>query len=105
MVSAAHNVCKAGLYLAIVSATVETENPQAEIKPAMDLLGSTLDVFITVSDIHESTNDPKAENLFVTSSYDATSHFESASEQILEMYEEIIGEKLVFNIEATEDEY
>jgi len=27
MVSGAHNVCKAGLYLAIVSATVETSNP------------------------------------------------------------------------------
>lgn len=105
MVSAAHNVCKTGLYLAIVSATVETADPQAEIKPAMELLGNVLDVFITVSDIHESTNDAKAENLFVTSSYDATSHFESASEQILEMYEEIIGEKLVFNIEANEDEY
>lgn len=105
MVSGAHNVCKAGLYLAIVSATVETSNPQEEIKPAMDLLGAVLDVFITVSDIHESTNDPKVENLFVTSSYDATSHFESASQQILDMYEEIIGEKLVFNIEATEDEY
>lgn len=105
MVSGAHNVCKAGLYLAIVSATVETADPQAEIKPAMDLLGQVLDVFITVSDIHEATNDPKTENLFVTSSYDATSHFESASQQILDMYEEIIGEKLVFNIEATEDEY
>ena len=89
MVSASHNVCRSGLYLAIVSATVETSNPQAEIKPAMDLLGEVLDVFITVSDIHESTNKPKEENLFVTSSYDATSHFESASQQILDMYEEM----------------
>jgi len=105
MVSGAHNVCKQGLYLAIVSATVETENPQAEIQPAMDLLGAVLDVFITVSDIHLPTNNPAAEHLFITSSYDATSHFESASQQILDMYEQIIGEKLVFNIEANEEDY
>jgi len=71
----------------------------------MKLLGKVLDVFITVSDIHEPCNDPAAENLFVTSSYDATSHFESASQQILDMYESIVGEKLVFNIEATDEEY
>jgi Rab GDP dissociation inhibitor len=46
MVSAAHNVCRQGLYLAIASATVETNDPQAELKPAMDLIGETLDVFI-----------------------------------------------------------
>jgi len=71
----------------------------------MDLLGKVLDVFITVSDIHETVNDPVKENLFITSSYDATSHFESASQQILDMYEQIVGEKLEFNIEMTEEEY
>lgn len=70
----------------------------------MDLLGKLLDVFITVSDIHEPINDPTKENLFVTSSYDATSHFESASQQILDMYEHIVGEKLEFNIEMNEED-
>jgi len=51
MVSGTHNVCKQGLYLAIISATVETGDPQAEIKPAMDLLGSTLDVFIQINEL------------------------------------------------------
>jgi Rab GDP dissociation inhibitor len=106
MVSAAHNVCRQGLYLAICSATVETNDPQAELKPAMDLIGATLDVFIQISEIHEPCNDSKAEGLFVTSSYDATSHFETAGDQILDMYEQIAGEKLVFNIQPSEeDEY
>jgi Rab GDP dissociation inhibitor len=106
MVSSAHNVCRQGLYLAICSATVETNDPQAELKPAMDLIGETLDVFIQISEIHEPCNDSKAEGLFVTSSYDATSHFETAGDQILEMYEQIAGEKLVFNIQPSEeDEY
>jgi Rab GDP dissociation inhibitor len=38
-VSYTHNVAAAGWFLAIVSTTVETENPEAEIKPGLDLLG------------------------------------------------------------------
>lgn len=106
MVSGTHNVCKQGLYLAIISATVETNDPQAEIKPAMDLLGSTLDVFIQINELQEAVNDPKIDRLFVTSSYDATSHFESASQDILDMYQSIVGEVLEFNISPEgEDEY
>ena len=92
--------------MAICSATVETNDPQAELKPAMDLLGATLDVFIQISELHEPTNDSKAEGLYVTSSYDATSHFETAGDEILAMYEQLMGEKLVFNIQPSEeDEY
>lgn len=64
MVSAAHNVCRQGLYLTIISASVESHNPQAdeatnqknaqaEIQPAFDLIGGRdkiLDIFITISD-------------------------------------------------------
>jgi Rab GDP dissociation inhibitor len=42
--------------------------------------------------------------LFVTKSYDATSHFESASDEVLELYQRITGEKLDLNIEPGEDE-
>ena len=38
-VSFAHNVASAGHYVAIVSTTVETSNPEAELKPGLDLLG------------------------------------------------------------------
>lgn len=38
-VSFAHNVAAAGHYIAIVSTTVETDNPEAELKPGLDLLG------------------------------------------------------------------
>ncbi|CAG8465372.1 3675_t:CDS:10, partial [Acaulospora colombiana] len=38
-VSSAHNVCAKDYYLAIVSTIVETDNPEAEIKPGLDLLG------------------------------------------------------------------
>jgi len=38
-VSFAHNVASEGHYIAIVSTTVETGNPEAELKPGLDLLG------------------------------------------------------------------
>ena len=40
----------------------------------------------------------------MTKSYDATSHFESAGDEVLEMYERITGEKLDLNIEPTDEE-
>lgn len=38
MISYAHNVAAQGKYVAIVSTTVETNDPEKEIKPALDLL-------------------------------------------------------------------
>jgi Rab GDP dissociation inhibitor len=61
-------------------------------------------MFVKVSDIYEPVADGTANNLWVTSSYDATSHFESASLDVLAMYEKIVGEKLDLNIEPDEDE-
>ena len=37
-------------------------------------------------------------------SYDSTSHFEKASEEILDIYQKIVGEKLDLNIEPDENE-
>jgi Rab GDP dissociation inhibitor len=104
MVSHSHAVCADGLRIAIVSATAETNNPEAEIQPAMAFLGNVLEVFIQISDVHEPTNDAKAENLFVTKSYDATSHFETSSKDVLAIYEKITGETLDLNIQPDDDD-
>lgn len=104
MVSYSHLICKKGMYVAIVSTTVETENPEQEIQPAIELLGPVLEMFVNVSDLYEPVTDGTENNLWVTSSYDATSHFESASIDVLHMYEKIVGEKLDLNIEPDEDE-
>jgi len=79
MVSYSHLICKKGLYVAIISATVETETPEQEIQPAVELLGEVLEMFVSVSDVYDPVADGTDTNLWVTSSYDATSHFESAS--------------------------
>lgn len=106
MVSSDHAVCAKGLYIAIISTTVESNNPEAELEPALKLLGNVLEMFVSISDLHEPINDAKSEQLFITKSYDATSHFESASLDVLDIYEQITGEKLDLNIEPSEeDEY
>ena len=54
----------------MVSANVETSTPELEIRPALDLLGPTLETFTDISTIYEPVSDGKAENLFITKSYD-----------------------------------
>jgi len=83
MVSYSHLICAKGIYVAIISATVETDHPEQEIQPAVGLLGDILEMFVSVSNVYEPLTEGSASNLWVTSSYDATSHFETASEEIL----------------------
>ena len=106
MVSGSHAICKQGLYIAMISTTVETSDPEKEIQPALDLIGPCLEMFTQISDIHEPTNNAAEETLYITKSYDATSHFETSSQDVLAIYEAITGTKLDLNIQPSEeDEY
>lgn len=67
----------------MISTTVETDKPELEIKPAEDLLGPILEKFVEISPVFVPTDDGCKDNLYVTKSYDATSHFESASDDVL----------------------
>lgn len=88
----------------MVSATVETDKPELEIRPALDILGGIVEYFVDVSVLYEPISSGKDDNLFITKSYDPQSHFEAASEEVLELYEKITGEKLDLNIEPTDEE-
>lgn len=48
MVSATHNVSAKGFYVAMVSTTVETNNPEAELKPGLDLLGEIREKYVSL---------------------------------------------------------
>jgi len=104
MVSSAHAVCAKGFYIAMVSAMVETGKPELEIRPALDILGNVVELFTDITNLYEPTSTGKDDRLFITKSYDPQSHFEAASEEVLELYEKITGEKLDLNIEPTDDE-
>lgn len=56
MISFAHNVAAQGKYIAIVSTTVETDDPEKEIKPALDLLEPIEQKFISISDQYAPTD-------------------------------------------------
>mmetsp|Transcript_34830 Transcript_34830/g.90978 ORF Transcript_34830/g.90978 Transcript_34830/m.90978 type:complete len:451 (-) Transcript_34830:67-1419(-) len=103
MISWAHCVAAKDKYIAIVSATVETPNPVQEIQPALNLLGKIENQFMSVSDLYEPIDDGSKDNVYVTSSYDATSHFESASEDVLSLWERISGSPLDMTIPTALD--
>lgn len=98
-VSSSHCVCSNGYFIAICSTQIETQSPEAELQPAFAILGEVMVSFIKVYDTFEPVDDGKRDNLYVSKSYDATSHFESACEDVLSLYERILGEPI--NLEST----
>jgi Rab GDP dissociation inhibitor len=93
MMAGVHQVCKQGYYVAIISATVETNKPEDELKPAFNILGNIKEKFITISEIYAPNTDNK-DNIYVTKSLDPASHFETATQDVLELYKKITGKDL-----------
>lgn len=93
-VSAAHNVAPDGKWLAFVSTTVETENPEAELALGFELCGEILERFVEVKDIYEPAEDGSKDGVFISNSYDATSHFETTFDDINSLYKRVTGAEL-----------
>lgn len=89
----------------MVSTAVETNQPEQEIQTAISLLGPILEMFVSVATLYDPLDDGKLNNLWITKSYDPSSHFEVASNDILDVYQRLTGEKLDLNIEADDEEY
>ena len=96
MVSFTHQVASKGWYIAMVSTTVETNNPEAEIQPGVALLGPVKQKFIQISDLFEPLDDGKEKQLFISKSYDATSHFETTCKDVLDIFERGTGAQFDF---------
>ncbi|KAL5534102.1 GDI1 [Sanghuangporus baumii] len=95
MVSSTHNVCAKDIYVAIVSTIVETDKPELEIRPGLDLLGPIYDKFVSVSPLYTPTTTGQDDNIFITKSYDATSHFETVVEDVHDVWKRVVGSDLV----------
>lgn len=93
-VSSAHNVCPKGFWIAIVSSVVETSNPEAELKVGFDLLGPIEERFTHVADLMAPADDGTKNKIFISKSYDATSHFQSVSADVRDIYRRIAGKEL-----------
>jgi Rab GDP dissociation inhibitor len=99
-----HQVCFKGMYLAVVSCNVETDDPHKELLPGLALLGPIQQEFFSVSDSYEAVNDPSKDGCYITSTFDATTHFETASDEVIKMYKALTGKDLDLTISADPDD-
>ena len=81
IVSSAHNVCPKGYYIAIVSTIAETSsNHHLELQPGFERLGKIEEKFMGPSiPLYEPLESGRNDNIFISKSYDATSHFETTT--------------------------
>jgi Rab GDP dissociation inhibitor len=122
-VSYFHKIAADGKYIAVVSASVEGKQvepyagsgDQAEdvkmaqqyLGPALKILGQVDQLFFWITDYNEPADNGDAKsgnNCFISKSYDATTHFESATDEVLSMYTAITGEVLDMTITAEPDD-
>nr|CAD1822083.1 unnamed protein product [Ananas comosus var. bracteatus] len=99
--SYAHNVAPKGKYIAFVSTEAETDKPEVELKPGIDLLGPVEETFFDIYDRYEPINNPSDDNCFISTSYDATTHFESTVADVLAMYSKITGKELNLSVDLS----
>ena len=97
MVSSAHNVCPKGYYIAIVSTIAETsQNHHLELQPGLERLGRIEEKFMGPPiPLYEPLESGISDNIFISKSYDATSHFETTTDDVKDIYRRAQGEELV----------
>lgn len=83
------------MYLATVSTIVESDKPELELRPGLDLLGPIHEKFISISSLYEPVGQGKEEKIFITRSGDATSHVETIVEDVHDVWRRVTdGKKL-----------
>ena len=92
--SSSHNVCAKGRYFASVSTTVETQDPHRELEVGLRMLGPIDELFYSVSDVLEPVADGTADAAYISTGYDATTHFETTVRDVIDMYKRITGKDL-----------
>ncbi|KAG1710402.1 Rab GDP dissociation inhibitor beta [Nymphon striatum] len=97
LVSHTHQVAAKGWFTAMVSTTVETNDPENEIRPGLKLLEPIRQKFVSISDVFKPTDLGNESQVFISKSYDATSHFETTCVDVLNIYERGTGEKFDFS--------
>ncbi|XP_068998665.1 rab GDP dissociation inhibitor beta [Embiotoca jacksoni] len=96
VVSFTHNVASDGMYIATVSTTVETSNPEKEVQPGLELLEPIKQKFVSVTNLLVPNEDGNKSQIFVSRSYDTTNHFELECDDIKDVYRRLTGAELSF---------
>jgi Rab GDP dissociation inhibitor len=105
LVSSAHQVAPPGKFLVILSTTVETNNPEAELQPAIDLCGGFLKRWTMVKPLLNPINNPLEDGIFISKSYDATSHFDTVADDVIRLYQLVSGLEDVSHIRIPKEAY
>jgi len=87
-------VCPKGKYVAIVSTNLEKDDVEGECKPGLDLLGPIEQKFISVCDEYVPLEDGRKDGVYISTSYDGSSHFETMSLDVLDIYKRITGQDM-----------
>ncbi|KAK5998474.1 Rab GDP-dissociation inhibitor [Cladobotryum mycophilum] len=95
-VSSTHNVCPKGYWIAIVSTIAEgSANHHIELQPGLERLGAIEEQFMSAPiPIYEPLDNGKTDNIFISKSYDATSHFETTTDDVKDIFFRATGEEL-----------
>lgn len=104
VLSDVHCVVPKGYYLAIVSTIVETATPHVELEPAFKLLGTRLDTLMGLAELYEPQDDGSESSIYLSKSYDASSHFESATDDIKDLYFRVTGKPLILKKRAADED-
>lgn len=92
-------VCPKGWYIALVSTSVETDKPEDELKPGLDILGPVKYKAVGIHDCYEPCIEGTVDGLYCSASYDPTTHFETTIAEVLKLYEQIMGAPVNFGAE------
>lgn len=97
LISHTHQVAAKGWFIGMVSTTIETENPEAEIAPGLALLAPVTHKFVSISDYVEPSDKGLESQVFISESYDATTHFETTCLDVLDIFKRGTGEEFDFS--------
>jgi Rab GDP dissociation inhibitor len=96
-------VCPQGWWIALVSTTVETASPEAELEPGLKLLGPVAHKAVAVHDVYDPVIPGSQDGLYCSASYDPTTHFETTIAEVLKLYQEITGAPVSFETEPAQE--
>merc|ERR1719287_391671 len=88
------------LCIAIVSSKMEGSDADKEVIPGLALLGNIMQRFTTVVTTYEPVADGSSDKCFISSSFDASSHFEGDVDDLLALYKRVTGKDLDMSINA-----
>lgn len=87
-------ICKKGFYIVFITTVSETSDAKKELEPAISLLGSVTETFITVSDLYGPQDNSGADGIHVCSSLSPETTLETDTSEVLRIYKSITGKDL-----------